>query len=231
MRRNRLPSTFAVLLSTFVIAGAAAQAPRVTVVGQPPQQAQAGQQGQQGQQFQQPAGQPLLVVPQQAGQAPAGPRVNPDLPTVELAPLLDRVERAANKQFLVDGRIGPQIYLAGVEPSDVTYPVLLSILRANGFAAFESEGHVNIVPDAEIRFHAPVVPQDDASIPADLFVTRVLTTTNIEAAFLVPILRPLLPQAAHLAAMPPSRLVVMDRYANVRRITEIVRSLDVAPRP
>ncbi len=222
MRRNGVPSTFAVLLSTFVIAGAAAQAPRQA--GQPPQQAQPAQQGPQ---FQQPAGQPLLVVPQPAAQAPAGPRVNPDLPTVELAPLLDRVERAANKQFLVDGRIGPQIYLAGVEPSDVTYPVLLSILRANGFAAFESEGRVNIVPDAEIRFHAPVVTQDDASIPADLFVTRVLTTTNVEAAFLVPILRPLLPQAAHFAAMPSSRLIVMDRYANVRRITEIVRSLDV----
>jgi general secretion pathway protein D len=220
MRRNRLPTTSAVLLSTFVIAGAAAQAPRPA--GQPPQQAQPAQQAPQ---FQQPGGQPLLVVPQPAAQA--GPRVNPDLPTVELAPLLERVERAANKQFLVDGRIGPQIYLAGVEPNDVTYPVLLSILRANGLAAFESEGRVNIVPDAEIRFHAPVVPEDDASIPADLFVTRVLTTTNIEAAFLVPILRPLLPQAAHLAAMPSSRLIVMDRYGNVRRITEIVRSLDV----
>ena len=134
------------------------------------------------------------------------------------------MERAANKRFLVDGRIGPQIYLAGVDPNDVTYPVLLSILRANGFAAFESEGRVNIVPDAEIRFHAPVVQQDDASIPADLFVTRVLTATNIEAAFLVPILRPLLPQAAHLAAHAASnRLIVMDRYANIQRITAIVR--------
>jgi general secretion pathway protein D len=222
MQCHRLPSTFAILLLTFAIADAAAQAQRPAA--QPPQQAQSAQQGPQ---FQQPAGQPLLVVPQPAAQVPAGPRINPDLPTVELAPLLERVERASNKQFLVDGRIGPQIYLAGVEPNDVTYPVLLSILRANGLAAFESEGRVNIVPDAEIRFHAPVVQEDDASIPADLFVTRVLTTTNIEAAFLVPILRPLLPQAAHLAAMPSSRLVVMDRYGNVRRLTEIVRSLDV----
>ena len=140
------------------------------------------------------------------------------------------MERASNKQFLVDGRIGPQIYLAGVEPNDVTYPVLLSILRANGFAAFESEGHVNIVPDAEHSLPSdPVVQADDASIPADEFVTRVLTVTNIEAPALIPILRPLLPQAAHLAAMgTTNRLIIMDRYANVQRITEIIRSLDVA---
>ena len=37
-------------------------------------------------------------------------------------------------------------------------------------------------------------------IAADEWVTRVLTTSNIERAQLVPILRPLLPQSAHLAA-------------------------------
>ncbi len=181
------------------------------------------------QQQQQP--QPLLVVPSLAPAAPPAPRVNPDLPTVELAPLLERVERASGKQFLVDSRLGTQLYLSGVEPNDVTYPVLLAILRANGFAAFESEGYVNIVPDSNIRFHGPVVQADDDSIPAELYVTRVLTIVNIEAAQLVPILRPLLPQAAHLAAHATNnRLIVADRYENVQRISEIVRLLDVPPR-
>ena len=48
---------------------------------------------------------------------------------------------------------------------------------------------------------------------------------------LVPILRPLLPQSAHLAAHADSnRLIVMDRYENIQRITEIIRALDVPPR-
>src|SRR5687767_11497953 len=162
MQLKKLPSTSAVLLSTFVIAGAAAQAPRPA--GQPPQQAQPAQQAPQ---LQQPIGQPLLVVPSlPAPAAPAGPRIDPELPTAELAPIIQRVERASGKRFLIDGRLGPRIYLGGVEPNDVTYPVLLAILRANGFAAFESEGRVNITPDANIRFHAPVMQTDDASIPA-----------------------------------------------------------------
>jgi general secretion pathway protein D len=179
---------------------------------------------------QQQPGQPLLVVPSQP--PPPAPRIDPELPMAELLPLLQRVERASGKRFLVDRRLGSKIYLGTVDPNDVTYPALLAILRINGFAAFESEGYVNIVPDANIRFHETrIVQTDDASIPAEEFVTRVLAPTNIQATMLVPILRPLLPQAAHLAAHSDSnQLVMMDRYANIQRITAIVRALDVPPR-
>ena len=221
MQRNRVLSTFAALLLTFAIGHAAAQPPGGPVIA-PAQQ-------QQGQQAPQQAGQQPVIFPPQP---PPMPRVNSELPTVELAPLLQRVERASNKRFLVDGRIGPQIYLAGVDPNDVTYPVLLSILRANGLAAFESEGRVNIVQDGEIRFYPTrVVQADDAAIAADEWVTRIVTVSNIEAPNLIPILRPMLPQGAHLAASATTnRIIIMDRYANVQRITEIIRSLDVAPR-
>jgi general secretion pathway protein D len=165
----------------------------------------------------QPAAQPSAVV--------AAPTA--ELPLVELAPLLQRVERASNKRFVVDRYIGPRVFLAGVEADDVTYPVLLSILRANNLAAAEIEGRVNIVPVHEIRnYPLPMVQNEDPSIAADEWVTRVLTT-NAQAALFVPILRPLLPAAAHLAAMPEqNKLLIVDRYANVRRITQLVRSLD-----
>ena len=203
-----------ILIALSVLAVAPASA-------QPGQQPQQQQQPQQAQQPQQP--QPFLVL---------GPNVAPGLPTVELAPILQRVGRAANKRFLADGRVGPQIYLGGTEPNDITYPVLLAILHANGLAAFEVEGRVNIIPLADIR-SSPVrmVQNDDASIPADEWVMRVLTVSNVDAGGLVPVLRPLMPQWAHMSAMPPaSRLIIMDRYANVRRITEIVRLLDVPAR-
>ena len=225
MQRHRLHASLAVLLLTFAIGEAGAQAPG----GQPQQQPQAQGQPQQQPQFPgQPQGQPLLVVPALQPPVPVGPR--PDLPTVELAPLLQRVERASGKKFLVDPRLGARLYLGGVDPNDVTYPILLAIFRINGFAAFESEGLVNIVPDAVIRFHAPVMQTDDASIPPDLYVTRVLKTVNVDTAQLVPILRPLLSQAAHLAAhLDTNQLIVEDRYENIQRITAIVRSLDVPP--
>jgi len=229
MQPDRLLSAVAALALTFAIGNDAAA------------QARQGQQGQQDQaaeieqlrreldlaRRQQP-GQPLLVVPS-AQPPPPAPRTDPGLPMAELLPLLQRIERASGKRFLVDPRLGSKIYLGTVEPNDVTYPALLAILRLNGFAAFESEGYVNLVPDANIRFHETRIAQaDDESIPAEEFVTRVLAPKNIQAVMLVPILRPLMPQAAHLAAHSDSnQLILMDRYANVQLITAIVRTLDV----
>jgi general secretion pathway protein D len=174
-------------------------------------------------------GQPPVQPSQQTPSGPplAQPAIFPGLPTVPLQPLLDRVSRESKKQFLVDGRIGTEVFLGGARQEDVTYPLLLSILRANGLGAVEIEGRVNVVPQFEVRFYASqIVPNDDDRVAADEWITRIVTTTNVDAALLVPILRPLLPQAAHLAAVPPSHLIVMDRYANVQRITAIVRSLD-----
>ena len=172
-----------------------------------------------------PPPQPIVVqqLPQQAA-----PNLPPAavLPTVALDQVLERVARKSNKQFLTDYRAAQQVYLGGARLEDVDYPMLLSILRNNNLAAVEIEGRVNIVSVFEIRaYPLPFVNTDDPKIAADEWVSRIVTTTG-EAAMLVPILRPLLPQQAHLAAFPPNKLLVVDRYANVKRITEMVRQLD-----
>jgi hypothetical protein len=151
------------------------------------------------------------------------------LPTVALSDVLERVARNSNKQFLVDLRAPQQIFLGGARIEDVNYPLLLSILRNNGLAAATIEGRVNIVRDNDIRALAlPVVNADDPKIPADEWVQRIITTSSVDTAQLVPVLRPMLPQAAHMAASPPHSLIVVDRYANVKRITETVKAIDRA---
>lgn len=50
---------------------------------------------------------------------------------------------------------------------------------------------------------------------------------SMPAASLVPILRSLLPQNAHLAAMScTNELIVVDTYANVHRLQDIVAAMD-----
>jgi general secretion pathway protein D len=184
-----------------------------------------------------PRGEPQAQPPQ----APAQPPVlagGPPVPTVALYSLIERVERSSKKSFLVDPRVRAQVYLGGMREEDVTYPVLLSILRLYGYATFTSEGRVNIVPDAIIRSSpVPIVQNDDRSLAADEWITRIITTTRVNAASLVPILRPMMPQSAHLVAQCTEqvgseargechRLVVMDTYANVQRIAAIVKTLD-----
>lgn len=153
-------------------------------------------------------------------------------PVVELRKLLDEVAARSGKKFLVEERVPAKIRYGGTDLENPDYPLLLSILRLNGLAAFESGGYVNIIPDAAIRqFPLPLVQRDDADIPAAEWVTRIITVRNGNAPMLVPVLRPLLPQAGHMASPPGAgnapgdKLIVIGPYDQVRKITEIVREV------
>ena len=51
--------------------------------------------------------------------------------------------------------------------------------------------------------------------------------SNMNTAQTVPILQPLLPQSAHLTALPgQNRPLIVDCYTNVRRLTELLNTLD-----
>jgi general secretion pathway protein D len=84
------------------------------------------------------------------------------------------------------------------------------------------------MPDANSRqVPQPMLAKGQTYADAQI-VNYTIQIQNGPAAFLVPILRPLLPQYAQLAAWPCSNaLLITDRYANVKRIEAIVKALDV----
>jgi type II secretory pathway component GspD/PulD (secretin) len=144
----------------------------------------------------------------------------------DLHELVAQVAASTGKEFLLDPRVRARVY--SVPPlRNPTYPELLSVLRLNGYVAVEIGDKVNIMPDANARaLPTRLLQRDDASVPDDEIVTRVITVPN--AGYLVPILRPMMPQHAHLAAggsPDQNKLIVTDTYANVRRITELVQTL------
>jgi general secretion pathway protein D len=69
---------------------------------------------------------------------------------------------------------------------------------------------------------------DKETRPASEYVTALATVRNVPAPALIPILRPLMPQSAHLAALPcTNQILISDVYSNVRRIEGLIRSMDV----
>ena len=176
---------------------------------------------------------PTRTLPPAATEAPPEGQLRfPPSPTrgEDIEEILRRVSASTGQEFLVDPRV--RAYVFGVpDIGTPTYPELLAILRMHGFAAFEVAGRVNIIPDANARFMpSRLLQRDDPSVADDEYVTRILSVEN--AASLVPILRPLMPQSAHLAATAPpdggsgeGKLILFDTYGNVRRMTEIVDAL------
>ena len=150
--------------------------------------------------------------------------------SIDIEELIAKVAASTGKEFLVDPRVRARVF-AVPQIGTPTYAELLSILRMHGYMAAEIGGRVNVVPDANARFMpGRLLQRDDPSVPDDEYVTRIITVPN--AAQLVPVLRPLMPQSAHLAAtMPPDggaeggKIILFDTYANVRRMTEIINTL------
>lgn len=149
----------------------------------------------------------------------------------DLQALLDEVSKSSDKKFLVAAKVPAQVVAARSDLAKITYPVLLSILRNNGLAAVTVQRVVNIVPVEAARGNPmPLVDSDSADIADDEWVTRVVTLKKAEAAQLVPILRPLLPSAGHLAAMPAiNSMLIVDRYGNVKRMTALIEAIDKVP--
>ncbi len=86
-----------------------------------------------------------------------------------------------------------------------------------------------IVPDATARSMPGDDLPDRVSRTSDEIVTQVIQVKNVNAAQLVPILRSLVNQNGHLAAYPPSNiLIISDRAANVNRIQRIIGRIDQA---
>jgi general secretion pathway protein D len=176
---------------------------------------------------------PLLVG---AADAPpqARPMVLPPIsnaatePTLELGELIMKVARKSGRQYVLAPEVGGRISVAGFDVDRINHETLLNVLRINGMAAVTQGEIVAVVPDDNTRQLAmPTLTADDPKVAADEFVTRIVQVHNACSAHMVPVLRPLMPQYAHLAAYPPTNaLIITDRAANVRRIVALVEQLE-----
>jgi general secretion pathway protein D len=149
-------------------------------------------------------------------------------PYVDITSLIARVAKQTGKQFVLDPRLRADVAVGTLDLDRLDYARLLTILRVNGFSAYEAEGAVIVVPDANSRqLPVPVSTSVSAKAADSELVTLLMHAKNVCAAQTVPVLRPLMPQAAHLAAMPQTNsLLLVDSAANARRIADLFERLD-----
>jgi len=174
----------------------------------------------------------LVIAEEPEAKASISTPKAPNLGETDLRILLRDVGLKVHKKFVWDPRLQQTIDLGSLQRQEVTYPQLLAILQINGYVAVERDGLVEVVLNSDARqAPTPLATPDNIKGLDDELVTVVMTMKTISAAQLVPILRPLLPQYAHLAAFPDRNALIMtDRSANVRRILEIAKTLDALPK-
>ena len=107
------------------------------------------------------------------------------------------------------------------------YDLFLSILDVQGYTAVRSGQVIRIVPSKDARSSPVPIMDDQSAVGNDEYVTQVIRLDNISAAKLIPVLRPLVPQQAHLAAYAPSNaIIISDIRSNIGRIVDIIERMD-----
>ena len=147
---------------------------------------------------------------------------------IELSDLIVRFAKRTGKKFIIDPRVRAQGTLAGMDPDRISYEQLLAILNVHMYAAVAQGDWIVVVPDANARqLPTPVYTNAKFTAAGDEIVTLVLHVKNICAAQAVPVLRPLMPQAAHMAAYTDiNTLILTDHAANLRRLATIIEALE-----
>jgi general secretion pathway protein D len=146
---------------------------------------------------------------------------------VPLTQLIATVAKKTGKKFVVDPRVRAGATLIGQDPASINYAELVMILEVNGFAAVEGGGYVRVVPEANVRQLPTPIVTGKETLPDSEYVTRLIPVKSLPAGLLVPVMRPLLAQQAHLAAeICSNTLLMVDTFANTKRIESMVQMLD-----
>ena len=150
----------------------------------------------------------------------------------DIRDFVTQVSTITGKSFVVDPRVKSDVTIISNTPmdADAVYELFLSVLRVHGFAAVPAGKVTKIVQQVLAKQSGN--PLDFQSVDSEQLITRVLPVKNTLAENLVKILRPLIPQHAHVGALTkPNVLLISDYANNINRLTEIIRKIDVAENP
>jgi general secretion pathway protein D len=156
--------------------------------------------------------------------------ITPNFKDADITQIVQAVAAATGKSFILDPRVRAQVTMYSSAPMSppAFYQAFLSILAVYGFIAEPSGNNIiKIVPDADTRYVPSNYLSAHVSPTSDEIVTQVVAVKNVSAAELVPILRPMIHQQGHLAAYPPSNiLIISDTASNVYRMLAIIQRVD-----
>ena len=154
--------------------------------------------------------------------------VNADIDAVVKA-----VGEITGRNFLVDPRVKGTVNIVSAHPvpKALVYPTLLSALRMQGFAAVESEGVVKIVPEVDAKTQGgPVQRRRGLRLGRSHRHPGHRAAATSRRRRWSPCCGPLISPSNTISAYIPNNAIIITDFAdNLKRIDQIVASLDHPP--
>lgn len=168
----------------------------------------------------------LLAAPSHA--QPQNWKIN--IKNADIHEFVSQVAEITGKTFVIDPRLkGNVTVISNVSlDQEGVYALFLSVLRVHNFTATESGQVVRIQQQATGK-QTPGARGALSEVAPEELVTRVIAAQNVESAELVKILRPLIPQYGHIAAVAqPNVVIISDHADNILRLREMIQQIDVS---
>jgi general secretion pathway protein D len=161
-----------------------------------------------------------------------GAMVTLDFADAELAQVIETIARATNRNFIYDDRVRGRVTIVSPDPIPVeqAYAVFESVLQVKGFTTVMTPGGaIKVVPVREAKESSIETVLSSKRPPnRDTFVTRLIPLRYIDADSIVNTLKPLVSKDAAMAAYPPTNTVILtESSSNIRRLIQILESIDV----
>ena len=153
-------------------------------------------------------------------------RVSLNFVNADIQEVIRAISQISKKNFLVDPRVKGTINIVSATPvsPQLGYDILLSALRLQGYAAVESNGVTQIIPEADAKQHIGSPSPGNG----DKLITRVFVLKYESASQLVNLVRPIISPNSVVVAYPGQQCAGHHR---LRQQREAHRKTHRFPRP
>ena len=153
-----------------------------------------------------------------------------NLKNADIREFVTQVSAITGKSFIIDPRVKGDVTIVSnvTLDEDSVYQLFLSVLQVHGFAAVPTGSAIKIVQTVLAKQSGNPNDFVDDLISQEL-VTRVIPISYATSEDMVKVLRHLIPQYGHIAALSnPNVLIISDHAANITRLVEIINRVDIA---
>ena len=147
-----------------------------------------------------------------------------NLKNADIREFISQVSEITGETFIVDPRVKGQVSVISKSELSLSevYQLFLSVMTTHGYTVVTQDNQAKIIPNAEARAEASTSPTKPGNME-----TRLIQVQHNSAGELLQLLRPMVPQYGHLAAVNSANaLIISDSSANIERLEKLIRQLD-----
>ena len=140
----------------------------------------------------------------------------------DIRSVIESLAEITGKSFVLDPRVKGKVTIISPGPinSDLLYEAILSSLQVQGFQAVEDGAIIRVIPFTQ-AFQFAGGDGDNT------LLTEIIKIRNVQAATLVPVVKPLLSNGARLLAFAQSNYLVMsDIKSNILAARRVIAQMD-----